>query len=75
MVDIDTVLTQAARVGPVEPGRGRGGEKIAFVLQVVQQGIRPVPPDVLPVDLDKFFLGAHGAVSLSVSQIVKSSIA
>ena len=59
LVDVDAVLAQAAGVGPMEPGRGGGGEKVALVLQVVQQGVGTVPMDVLPVDLQKCFLSVH----------------
>lgn len=41
VVDVEAVLTQAALVTAVEAGGGGGGEKIALVLQVLQQGRPP----------------------------------
>ena len=59
VVDVQAMLAQAAGVGPVVPGRGRGGEKVAFVAQVVQQGLGPFPVDVFPENLDEFLFGCH----------------
>ena len=65
VVDVQAVLTQAAGVSPVVPGGRRSGEKVAFVGQVIQQGLCPVPVDVLLKQFDKFFLGRHGCKTSS----------
>ena len=61
VVDVDAVVAQAARVGAVVMGGGGGGEKVALVLQVVQQGGRTLPVDVGLIDLKELFFGGHDA--------------
>jgi hypothetical protein len=47
----------------VVAGGGGGGEKVALVLQVIQQLVGPLPGDVGLEDLDKFLFAGHGVIS------------
>lgn len=53
------MLTQPALTGQVVPGGGGGSEKVAFVLQVIQQGVRPGACDLLFENFDKFLFAGH----------------
>ena len=43
----------------VVPGGGGGGEKVAFVLQIIQKGVRPGACDLLFENLNKFLFAGH----------------
>ncbi|MPN11941.1 hypothetical protein SDC9_159250 [bioreactor metagenome] len=61
VVNIDAVVAQSPGIGAMVLGGGGRGEKVAFVLQVVQQSRRALPPDVGFKYLNKLFSGRHAA--------------
>ena len=59
VVYVQAVLAQPALAGQVVPGGGGGGEKVAFVLQIIQKGVRPGACDLLFENLNKFLFAGH----------------
>ena len=62
VIYIERMPQQSSLKGIVVARACRGGEKIALVLEKIQQLVRAVPGDVFSVDINEFFLVSHNVL-------------